>query len=271
MSETLGVPLRLRAIPGTDRIDACGTYPISPGLRRSDPGAIRAELAALGVVSLVLVTDPFDAPLDGFDLTRPYKPHHIINPADGPARFSKHHRAEIRRALRQCSARQIMLSDHLPAFLALYDTLAERHGFGPQHRFGVNHFRHLADHPQDFPTFGAFQSETLVSAHIWTRYENRLYSHLAASSAEGYAMSAAYAVYDASIAGFAGHRITLGGVPDSAGGQPNPGLDRFKRGFANGVASPSLCGLIVDESAYTSLSSRANTSEKTGFFPAYRA
>ncbi|MFW2542760.1 GNAT family N-acetyltransferase [Primorskyibacter sp. 2E107] len=272
MSDALGVPLRLRTIPGTDRIDACGAYPISPDLRACSRAALRDELSALGVVSLVLVSDPFcaDTP-QGFDFARPYKPHHTIVPGDGPVRFSKHHRAEVRRALRHCAARRIPLADHLAAFIGLYDTLSARHGLGAQHRFSPAHFAHLAAHPEDFPCFGAFAEDgALLSAHIWVRAGDRLYSHLAASSEAGYGIGAAYAVYDASINSFAEHRITLGGAPDSAEGQQTSGLDRFKRGFANGSRSPQLCGLIVDRKAYAALAPANASAPPSGFFPLYR-
>ncbi len=58
MSETLGVPLHLRKIPGSAELDAAGLYPLSPALRTPTHDPLRAELRALGAISLVLVSDP---------------------------------------------------------------------------------------------------------------------------------------------------------------------------------------------------------------------
>ncbi len=274
MSETLGVPLRLRRIPGTDHQDASGLYPISPDLRETTREALQSELQAMKAVCLVLVTDPLATHIpDCFDVNRPYKPHHVIDPAIGLPKFSKHHRAEVRRAKRLCAVRHIDLAEHLDGFIRLYDVLIARRGLGPQHRFDREHFEHLAAHPKDFPTIGAFVEDRLVSAHIWVRAGQNVYSHLAASDPEGYAVGAAYAVYDCAIHEIDGCRITLGGVPDRPEGSgPNTGLDRFKRGFANTAYSPHLCGIIADPNIYQALSKPVGESgSETGFFPLYRS
>ncbi len=267
MSETLGVPLRLRTIPGSGLRDASGLYPLSPRLRPAPATEVRAELKSLCAVSLVLVTDPFEAAPASkcFDLIRPYKPHHIVDPASGPVRFSKHHRAEVRRALRACTARRIALVDHLQEFIRLYDVLIARHGLGAQHKFEPQHFDYLAAHDERFPTFGAFQDGALISAHIWVRHGDRAYSHLAASAEKSYAMGAAYAVYDCALSVLSGCLTTLGGAPD---GSASDGLDRFKRGFANAARTSHLCGLIGDTEAYDALCREATPD--TEFFPHYR-
>lgn len=267
MSETLGAPLRLRAIPGSDLRDASGLYPLSPGLWPAPAGQVRAELKSLGAVSLVLVSDPFEPRPTArrFDLIRAYKSHHVVDPTLGPLRFSKHHRAEVRRALRACTARRIALGDHLDAFIRLYDVLIARHDLGDQHKFGPEHFEHLAAHDERFPTFGAFQDGVLVSAHIWVRHGDRAYSHLAASSAEGYAIGAAYAAYDYALSAQSGCLITLGGTPDGSAGD---GLDRFKRGFANAARASHICGVIGDAEAYDALCRKVPP--ETTFFPRYR-
>lgn len=274
VSETLGVPLRLRPIAGTEHRDACGLYPLSPDLRQPAHDALLAELRALNAVSLVLISDPLDPQIPGgFDFTRSYKPHHVIDPGIGSPKFSKHHRAEVRRAQRHCTARRINLAAHLEQFIKLYEVLILRHGLGMQHRFGPEHFAHLAAHPEDFPTTGAFVDGRLVSAHIWVRSGVNVYSHLAASNAEGYSVGAAYAVYDCAIQSFVGCRITLGGSPDaSRGTEADTGLDRFKRGFANATSSPYLCGIIADRPTYDALCAPALAAgAMPEFFPCYRS
>ncbi|MEP2151691.1 MAG: hypothetical protein ABJI43_15410 [Roseobacter sp.] len=274
VSETLGVPLRLRVIPGSDLMDAAGIYPISPNLRKPPPADLKVELQRMGAVTLVLVSDPLVpvSPSSLFDILRPYKPHHVIDHSVGPANYSKHHRAEVRRARRKCTARQINLADHLKDFTGLYDVLIGRHGLAKMHRFDAAHFAHLAANPQAFPTFGAFVDSRLVSAHIWARDDTLdgayAYSHLAASDDEGYATGAAYAVNDEAIRSMRDCKmITLGGAPDGATGD---GLDRFKRGFANTTLTSFLCGVIAEPTAYNALSSRIERSSRQAFFPIYR-
>jgi len=270
LSQTLGVPLRLRTIAGTGLIDASGLYPLSPNLCQPTRDDLLAELRGLGAVSLVLVSDPLATTLpECFDLARPYKAHHVIDPALGAPGFSKHHRAEVRRAQRHCTARQILLGEHLQDFIRLYNVLIERHGLDGVHRFGPEHFAHLAAHPDDFPTFGAFVEGRLVSAHIWAQAGNCAYSHLAASDPKGYEIGASYAVYDCAIRHLSGCTLTLGGIPDGPGGD---GLTRFKRGFANSARHPHLCGVIADQPAYDRLSAPAlHVDAESVLFPLYRS
>lgn len=270
MSETLGVPLHLRTIPGCVELDAAGLYPLSPKLRTVTRDAVRAELRALGAISLVLVSDPASTPVppDCFDLVRPYKDHHVIEGRRTQPPYSKHHRAELRRAERRCEAREIELADHLQDFTRLYEVLIARHALGETHRFEAAHFAHLAAHPEDFPAFGAFAEGRLVSAHIWARHGRFAHSHLAASDAEGYEAGAAYAVNDVAIRTFAGSTlINLGGVADGSAGD---GLARFKAGFANATRRAYLCGLVADQEAYNRLSAPLAALGPSEYFPRYR-
>ncbi len=182
--------------------------------------------------------------------------------------YSKHHRAELRRAGRRCEARKIALADHLQDFTRLYEVLSARHALGESHRFEAAHFAHLAAHPEDFPTFGAFVEGRLVSAHIWARHGRFAHSHLAASDAEGYTAGAAYAVNDLAIRTFAGSTlINLGGVADGSAGD---GLARFKAGFANATRRAFLCGMVADQEAYDRLSAPLAAGGPSDYFPRYR-
>jgi hypothetical protein len=118
---------------------------------------------------------------------------------------------------------------------------------------------------------GAWAEEKLVAGHIWVDHDGIVFSHLAASSPEGYAVSASYAVYDASLRRFANARtINLGGAAGLLD-DPGGGLSRFKRGFASSTSQSWLCGKVLRPRLYVALSQQAGKTGAPDFFPAYRA
>lgn len=117
---------------------------------------------------------------------------------------------------------------------------------------------------------GAWLADELVSAHVWVSDGRYVHSHLAASSDAGYKAGAAYAVYDASLRAFpAAELLNLGGGA-GIGDDPDDGLARFKRGFANDSAQSYICGEILDRTRYEALSQYGGTGGEVTFFPAYR-
>jgi len=259
-----------RPIPGGGQ-DGAGCYPLTPLSSEADLEAGCERLRAAGLVSLVLVLDPLARPpqhalQQTFDLARPFKTHYLVDPAAGGYRPSRHHRYEIRVAQRSVEARPFELRAHLPAWQALYTNLVRRKGISGLLDFPSSAFAGLAELP-GLVSIGAFRGEELLSAHLWIQGPAGVTSHLAASSPDGYACRAAYAVYDASLRHFAGVAVNLGGGPGTEN-DPDTGLARFKRGFANDERQSWLCGKILDPSAYAELTGEGLTAG--GFFPAYR-
>jgi hypothetical protein len=118
---------------------------------------------------------------------------------------------------------------------------------------------------------GGWLGEELAASHIWVHDRGRVHSHLAASSENGYACGAAYAVYDASIRHFKDAEvINLGGAAGYTD-DPDDGLARFKQGFANATARSYICGKILDAERYRELTACRAAPAQTAFFPAYRA
>lgn len=255
-----------------DPRDAMGPYPLTVIAPGADLAAGLERLAAAGLTSAVLVLDdrlrpPLDALEAVFDLVRVFKPHYIHDRRLGPPVYGKHHRYELKRALARVEAREIALADHLPAWIALYGQLASRHGLGGLHAFPTAHFDALAQMP-GVRTFGAFVEDRLASAHLFMTHNGHAISHLAASSPEGYASGAAYAVNDLAITALADcDTINFGGGAGK-GDDPADGLVRFKKGFSNTSAPSYLCGKVLDAAAYESLSAGR---PREAFFPAYRA
>jgi hypothetical protein len=115
--------------------------------------------------------------------------------------------------------------------------------------------------------FGAFIEGRLVSAHLFVTHDGYAISHLAASSAEGYAARAAYAVNHTAVTELADCQLINFGGGAGFADDPASGLVRFKRGFCNTVAPSYLCGAVLERPAYLALSAGH---DESGFFPAYR-
>lgn len=267
-----GSHVLVRPTPGAAARDATGPYPlavIGPG---ADLAGGLERLKAAGLVCVVLVVDerlrpPAQALEAAFDFVRPFKSHLLHDRSLGPLAYGKHHRYELKRALARIEAREISLGDHLAAWEGLYEGLAARHGFTGLHAFPAAHHQVLAQLP-GVRAFGAFAEGRLVSAHVFVTHKGYAVSHLAASSPEGYASGAAYAVNDLALSALSDcDVINFGGgagVTDDA----SDGLVRFKKGFSNTVAPSYLCGKVLDVAAYEMLSAGFG---HEGFFPAYRA
>lgn len=249
--------------------DAIGCYPIAVLDPQADLAGGLERLRKEGLVSVMLVLDDVHRPPvanieEAFATIAPYKTHYTVDPRREPA-TSKHHQREIKRANGLVDVRPIQLADMLGEWTALYTSLAERHDFGALHRFPDRHFAALAQLP-GVHTIGAFSEGALVCAHLWVEHAGCVYSHLAASSDEGYRCGAAYAVNAFSIDHFRDARlINLGGA--AGADEKVDGLARFKAGFANGTSRSWLVSEVLDPARYAQL---AEGLPPSAFFPAYR-
>ena len=266
-----GCHVLLRTTPCGRHLDATGSYPFAAIVQDADLAAGLDRLKGAGVVSLIAVVDDHFRPSlaaleDAFDFARPFKSQYIYDRALGPLTFNKHHRYEVRRALAEVHASEIRLADYRDDWLTLYGALAERHGVDGVHAFPTAYHDALSEAP-GLRSFGAFLEGRLVSAHIFMTYERYAISHLAASSPEGYAARAAYAVNHQAIADLTDCDVINFGGAAGHNDNVDDGLARFKRGFSNRTASSYLCGKVLDPVAYDALSFGFDDSD---FFPAYR-
>ncbi|MHB8528488.1 MAG: GNAT family N-acetyltransferase [Caulobacteraceae bacterium] len=233
-------------------------------------GGLR-RLGREGLVSIVLVADPLASPgLDRlaseFDLCRPFKTHLLIDRAIGSFAPSKHHRDRIRRGRRRCEVRRVLLGDHLDEWRTLYGGLTMRHQITGSAAFSQDYFAALAGMSQ-ITAFTALVEGRIAGMTLWFEHGGVAYSHLTAADASGYANGANYALNDAAIEYFGSAEvIDLGGGAGIAD-DPDDGLARFKRGFANSHVVAMLCGAVLDRPRYDRLSAGMSTT----FFPAYRA
>ena len=262
----------VRPIAGAAECDAMGCYPLcvfdaNDGIREDF-----AELARVGIVSLVIVTDcltqPDHAFLDAhFDRVRPYKAHYVYDARLPNGDYTKHHRDRARRARKSCETRVVALSEHLDSWCACYETLVKKKGITGIQNFSRSYFETISEMPEAV-TIAAFAGGEFVSGHIWFRFGRHAHAHLAASTELGYKLRSAFAIYDHAIQLFRNeYTIDFGGGAGAEASQSD-GLADFKRGFANAARENFLCGKILDGAAYERLSTGPQRTD--GYFPAYR-
>jgi hypothetical protein len=268
-----GTSVIVRDIPAGGK-DASGTYPIAVLAADADIPSGLDRLKRRGLVSVTLVVDEFHGPTiealrSHFTIVRPFKTH-FVRLMSKSFVYSKHHRYEVKRALSKVTIEPIDLNQHLSQWRDLYHSLVRRHGLTGLHDFAPKYFSMLSE-MHGVTTIGAWLQDTLVSAHIWVDDGRRVLSHLAASSEDGYRCGAAYAVYDQSIRHFAEADVVILGGGSGTRDDPDDGLARFKRGFANNQASAYICGAILDPARYLEITQQQSPSPTSPFFPSYRS
>lgn len=255
--------------------DAMGPYPL---LVCRDWTGLQDDLLALAgqVVSLVAVPDPFgdyDASLleRSFDRVTPFKTHLVTDLSARPEQIvSKHHRYYARWALARLEVEECATpADHLAEWTALYGHLVARHALRGIKAFSPAAFARQLQVP-GLVMFRALHEGRVVAAHLWYVQGETAYSHLTASSPDGYQVCATYALYWSALQRFQGRVRWLDLGAGASAGESHSGLDRFKRGWANAARPAYLCARVFDEQRYTQLV-RASGTEHSSYFPAYRA
>jgi Acetyltransferase (GNAT) domain len=266
-----------RPIPGNEARDAMGCYPI---FSCRDWTLLESDLERIkhGLISLVLVTDPFgdyseEQLARAFpDLFRRFKEHFVADLQQPAKSFvTSHHQYYARRALEKVTVECC----HDPAeavdeWSALYAALVARHQLTGIKAFSRAAFAKQLSVPGMVMLRARHEGET-VGAHLFYEDGDVTYSHLAASSERGYELMAAYALSWAALEYFAGKvRWIDWGAGAGLSGSEKDGLTRFKRAWSNETRPAWLCGRIFDEARYRELA-RVNGSAESNYFPAYRA
>jgi hypothetical protein len=264
-----------REIPGADATDATGCYPL---FACRDWSRLGEDVDALeGMVSIVLVTDPFgrfdrEDLVPHFDDVRTFKSHFVVDlarPVEQVA--SRHHRYYARRALRELDIeRQARPGDLLDEWTSLYDVLVERKGLRGIQAFSREAFAKQLALPGAVMLVARLKGE--VVGADWYYVDGQVaYGHLAAFAAEGYRANASYALQWRAIellAALGVRWLDLGGAPGVAE-KPDDGLRRFKHGWSTHTLPTYLATRALDRRLYDELSHE--TGGANGYFPAYRA
>lgn len=265
-----------RQIPESSYVDAMGCYPL---FACRDWSQLQRDVDGLEdeIVSLVVVTDPFG----GLDETRlrvcfpdlviPFKEHYVVDLQKPRNKVvSKHHRYEVRKALRQVS---VTRHPDPPAFLDVWMDL-HRHLIVKHDIRGVAAFSRAAFADQlatpGIVVLFASDREGPVAALLCYGQGDVAYAHILGCSSAGYRQGALYALIWSAIETFSSSArwLDLMGVP---GGQDagNEGIRQFKRGWTRETRTAWLCGRILHRARYVELVNATATSGAR-YFPAYR-
>ncbi len=264
-----------RAIGGTGLRDALGCYPLFCCRDWQVLGEDLADLAEEGLVSVGCVADPFGSHTPQllertFDRVTRFKDHYVAD-LSSPGRVgARRHRDYARQALRAMTVERVAEpARHLAEWIAAYDTLVRRHRLTGIHAFSSKSFARQLAVP-GIVMFRAVREGRPVGAQLWYVQGEVAYNHLQASTDEGYAHRAAYALAAAAIEELAGEVRWLdfgGGVGTTAAG--GDGLSAFKRRWATGTRPAYFCGRALDAARYAELSAQRGLGD-TSYFPAYR-
>jgi len=261
-----------RTVPKYPDRDAMGSYPIFAASDWSGLGKDLGEIGP-GLVSVALVADPFGEYLpqelsSWFDRVVAFKEHYAVDFLK-PLLISKHHRYYSRRAAADVT---VDVGPPVDGFAAqwseLYDSLVRRRQLKGIKAFSRASFEVQMKVP-GMVVFRAMKNGELLGAHLWYQQQNVVYSHLAASTDQGYELNSSYAIYSAVVEYFRSkvQWVDLGAGAGTTASQG--GLSRFKAGWSNSTRPAYFCGRILNPERYEALT-RALCSDNTNYFPAYR-
>lgn len=257
--------------------DAMGTYPL---FACQDWRALPEDLEKIShsLVSLALVADPFgNYTLDLLrtcfgDILYPFKQHYIVDAHLPPgSSVSAHHRSYARSTLRKVSVWvHPEPTQFVDEWVRLYACLVERHGLRGIKAFSRRAFSAMLELP-GLVLLVAQSGDEPLAAHMWFVQGEVAYSHLAASSEEGYKCMASYALHWQALVHF--HKqvrwLDLGAGAGVGAGADVSGLEKFKRGWASDSRPVYFCGRIFNSQRYAEISALRGEAQ-SGYFPAYR-
>jgi Acetyltransferase (GNAT) domain len=264
----LRLPLIVRPIEGTERLDAISPYGY-PGADRSpddppDPATI--DWSGTGLVSIFVRDRVGDRPCFAGGTVRSQ-----VHVAEREGGVRKRLREQIRRNERRgwktllVPGREVEMG-HLDGFERAYAETMARTEAAERYLYPTSYFARLLLSERSWLLLAEREGEALAGA-IAGASDGYLHYYLGGTADEALSDSPMKNLFWAMIA----HGSELG-LPVSLGGgiQPGDSLDEFKRGFASAQAPWYTHEVVCDPEAYEELTS-ATGEPPEGFFPAYRA
>jgi Acetyltransferase (GNAT) domain len=264
----LRLPLIVRRIEGSDRLDAISPYgyPGASGVRGAPPDPDEIDWEEAGLVS-IFVRDRIGEPPSLADGTVRSE----VQLVEGEGGIRKRLREQIR-----SNERRGWLVESRPGadvdaaalegFEAAYAETMARTGAGERYLFSTEYFRAILGTGRAWLLLASRERGSATAGAIAVASDGLLHYYLGGTADE--------ALEDSPMKNLFAAMITLAdelGMPLNLGGGVTPGdsLESFKRGFATGTAPFRTHEVIGDPAAYEELSAGSHAPE--GFFPAYRA
>lgn len=271
------VPLVVREIPGSDRIDASSPYGY-PGLTVNDgspadilpldPGEI--DFAGTGLVTIFLrhsLARPL--PLDGAERRNVC----LLSDPELPRKSRASDRQQIRKNLKRGLTVEITpgpetTADQRAGFFRAYTETMTRTGAAPRYFFDQRYFEQILAADSTWLFTGRDPDGETAVGSIAARSDGLLHYYLS-GTADAYLKGAPMKNVVEEMIGFGAER----GLPVNLGGGLTPGdaLEEFKRGFANREEPWFTSGIVCDRTASDELTRQLAPVGEPGFFPPYRA
>jgi hypothetical protein len=266
--EELHLPLIVRPIEGTDRLDAISPYGY-PGADRSaedPPDPARIDWSGTGLVSVFVRDRIGDRPCFADGTVRSH-----VHVAEGGSGVRKRLREQIRRNERRGWETQLVPGrevemGQLRGFEQAYTETMARTGAAQRYLYPTSYFARLLLSERSWLILAEREGLALAGV-IVAASDGYLHYYLGGTADEALRDSPMKNLFWAMIA----HGGELG-LPVNLGGGVTPGdsLDDFKRGFTSTEAPWHTHELVCDRDAYEELTEAAGEASE-GFFPAYRA
>jgi Acetyltransferase (GNAT) domain len=269
VGDELRLPVIVREIEGTERVDAISPYGY-PGADRSPedpPDPAEIDWTGTGLVSLFVRDRIGDRPCFAGGTVRTQ-----VHVAEGDGGVRKRLREQIRRNERRGWEVRLVPGGgdvemgQLADFERAYGETMARTGAAERYLYPTSYFARLLLSDRSWLLLAEREGVALAGA-IAVASDGYLHYYLGGTADEALADSPMKNLFWAMIA--QGGEV---GLPVSLGGGVTPGdsLDKFKRGFGNGEASWRTHEVVCDAAAYEELS-KGTEGAPEGFFPAYRA
>ncbi len=194
------------------------------------------------------------------------KPHYIHHPHLPPPERSAKTRANLSKARRHWQTALLTPSKpELEQFSAWHNELNQRKDMSLFTRLPFEHFQQLTG-LDGCHMMTASDDNGPAAAVILMLAGDEVHCHAQAGASHAYTHRAFYALYDAILKHWGStHTIYLGGAP---GGKDGPGIERFKRRFANTTSEVMMVRAILDSQTSDHL---AQTRGDPQWFPPYRS